>query len=105
MDISEMTIKDVMIRWPRIVAHLICHSLGYATPSCSARIILDYKQGRENWCEWIYSCYDRQPKPAIEWAIKNRHTHHGYMADYGYAYALVMRAIEQGKEPELASWF
>ena len=48
-----MTAHDVMRRWPRLTAHLIASSLGYATPTCAARILKDAKEGRENWCEWI----------------------------------------------------
>lgn len=94
-----------MARYPRITAHVICHSLGYATPSCAARILMDAKEGRENWCEWIFSCYGRDPKPAVRQAIHGRHGHRGYMAHYPQALAIVRRAIDTGREPEFASWF
>ena len=100
-----MTAHDVMRRWPRLTSHLIASSLGYATPSCAARILKDAKEGNENWCEWVYSCYNRDPKKAVDLAIKTRHTHHGFMADYNLARKLVQLAAEQGKEPLLASWF
>jgi len=102
---SKNTPGQIMQRYPRITAHIICESLGYATPSCAARILKDAKEGKENWCEWIYSCYDRDPREAVQNAIRNRHMHHGFMAEYKLALALVKRAIEKDEEPLFASWF
>ena len=97
--------QQIMRRYPRITAHVIAESLGYATPTVAARIVCDAKYRQENWCEWIYSCYDRNPLKAVQGAIRNRHAHTGYMAEYTLARALVDRAIEDGREPLLASWF
>jgi hypothetical protein len=94
-----------MKRYPRLTAHVIAESLGYASPSCSARIISDAKTGRNNYCEWIYSCYGGNPLPAVRNAIRNRHGHRGPMAEYELALALVRRAIETGDEPLFGSWF
>jgi len=102
---AELTIKDVMKKYPRITAHVIAESLGYATPSCAARILKDSIEGKENYCEWIYSCYNGDPKKAVHNAIRNRHHHEGYMAEYKLALALVKRAIETDDEPTFASWF
>jgi hypothetical protein len=102
---GEYTPGQIMQRYPRITAHIICESLGYATPSCAARILKDAKEGRENWCEWIYSCYDRDPRKAVQNAIRNRNIHEGYMAEYKLALALVKKALETGDEPIFASWF
>jgi len=102
---EDLSIKEVMARYPRITAHIIAESLGYATPSCAASILRDAIQGKENWCEWIYSCYDRDPKKAVRNAIRNRHTHDGFMAEYKLALALVKHAIEKNEEPLFASWF
>ena len=99
------TADEIMRRWPRITANVICESLGYATPSVAARILLDAYHGRENWCEWIAPCYKGDPRPAMKHAIMNRHTHEGYMADFEMAYSLVRRAIDTGDEPIFASWF
>ena len=99
------TTREVLRRYPRICAHIICESLGYATPSVAASILLAVIEGKEHWCEWIAACYGCDPRPAVANAIRTRHYHKGYMADYGHALALVMRAIKEGREPELASWF
>jgi len=94
-----------MRKWPRVTAHVICESLGYATPSKAALIILDAINDRENWCEWIYSCYGCDPRKAVRYAIQTRHYHKGYMADFHQAYALVRRYLASGDEPIFASWF
>ena len=97
--------EDYLRHYPRIVAHIICESLGYATPTRAARILMDAHQREQNWCEWIYSCYSCDPRPAVRNAIRSRHYHKGYMADYRQARAIVERAIRSGDEPLLASWF
>ena len=99
------TTDDYLARYPRICSHIIAESLGYATPSLAAMILRDAKQGKDNWCEWIYSCYERNPRRPVEAAIRNRHHHRGYMADYRVALQIVRRAIDEGKEPMFASWF
>jgi hypothetical protein len=98
-------LQAVMRRYPRIVAHIIAESLGYATPSRAASILDDAKHHRENWCEWIYACYKCDPLPAVQAAIRNRRHHKGFMAEYGAARALVSHAIATGNEPIFASWF
>ncbi len=97
--------EDYLTRYPRICAHIIAESLGYATPLCAAGILRDAKEGRENWCEWVYSCYNRDPKPVIERAIRNRKTHEGYMASYELALQIVRRQLDTGERPTFASWF
>ena len=99
------TPKEVMRRYPRITAHIIAESLGYATPSTAALILRDAKDRKENWCEWIYSCYNKDALAAVRGAIRNRHRHKGYMSEYQLAKALVDRALKDGAEPLLASWF
>ncbi|MCI0341310.1 MAG: hypothetical protein L0216_09195 [Planctomycetales bacterium] len=98
--------EDYLRRFPRLVAHVICRSLGYATPICAARILRDADRGGMNGCEWIASCYGGDPVPAVRLAIRGRHHHRGYMADYGTALALVREVLAHG-EPNgmLASWF
>jgi hypothetical protein len=94
-----------LTRYPRIIAHLICHSLGYATPSCAAGIVKDAHERKENGCEWIASCYKCDPRPAVDRAIRSRHSHRGYMAEYQQARAIVQHAIKAHSEPLFASWF
>lgn len=104
-EVKDLSIRDAMAKYPRITAHIIAESLGYATPSCAARKLKDAREGRENYCEWIYSCYDRDPLRAVQDSIKRRHYHNGFMSDYKRAYALVKQAINEGIEPLFGSWF
>jgi len=103
--IKELSVEDTMKRYPRITAHIIAESLGYATPSCAARILKDARERKENYCEWIDACYGGDPLPAVKNAIRNRHTHRGFMAEYKLALALVRRSLETGDEPLFGSWF
>ena len=57
--VNELPAREIMERYPRITAHIIAESLGYATPTCAARILKDAMEGKENHCEWIYSCYNK----------------------------------------------
>lgn len=102
---KEYSTKEIMKKYPRITAHIIAESLGYTTPSCAVAILKDVRDGKENCCEWIYSCYGSDPKKAVQDSIRNRHRHEGYMAEYKLALALVKRAIETNDEPIFASWF
>ena len=93
-----------MKRWPRLCAHIICESLGYATPALAARIVMDAKALRQNWCEWVYSCYKGDPVPVVKDAIRSRHYHRGPMSEYLRGLAAVCKSL-QGDEPLFASWF
>ena len=104
-EVKDLSVKDTMSRYPRITAHIVAESLGYATPSCAARILKDAREGKKNYCEWVYSCYTTDPQKAVHDAIRNRHYHTGLMADYKRALGLVKRSIETGDEPLLGSWF
>lgn len=99
------TPDEFMRRYPRVTAHIIAESLGYATPTTAARIGLDGLHGRENWCEYVYTCFDRDARACLERAIKLRHHHRGYMAEYGLAKRLVDHYLNTGDEPVFASWF
>jgi hypothetical protein len=96
---------EFMRRYPCVTAHIIAESLGYATPRAAARIGLDGLNDGDNWCELIYSCYDRNAREALQNSIIRRHFHKGPMAEYKLAKALVDRAIEEDKHPLFASWF
>jgi len=100
-----MKLYDIVKRYPRLTAHIIAESLGYACPSTAGGIIKSYLEGRKNYCEWVYCCFKGNPKPVIERAWKNRHYHKGFMADYKLALAIVRKYIKTGQEPLFASWF
>jgi hypothetical protein len=102
---SENPRLAIAARCPRLVAHLICHSLGYATPQTAADILAAAHGREEHYCEWIDACYQRDPLPAVRHAIQGRHSHSGPMAEYGQALLLVVTWLVQGRQPDLASWF
>lgn len=97
---GTVTPEFVLRRWPRLVAHVMCYSSGYASPLCAARIIADMKGGRENYCEWIWSCHSRNPRTAVELAIVSRHHHRGFLGEYASALVNVMRE-HRGTNPTL----
>ena len=85
-------------KYPRLVAHLICCSLGYFTPQSAANAISFYKNGKAFFCEW-YSHMTKYAKDnltgdyfdekicrrvgreTLNLAFIGRHHHHGYMAE------------------------
>ena len=99
------TPSDYLREYPHVCAHVICESLGYASPTKAAMIMMHGHRGEPDYCEWIDACYSGDARRALEDAIRHRHGHKGYMAEFKLAYALVQRANETGQEPELASWF
>ena len=101
---EEPTREQVLRKYPRICAHIICESLGYACPSTAACILRDAMYNRPNYCEWIATCYRGNARHCVDRSVQYRHTHSGYMAEYKLALAIVMRALRTGKEPMLASW-
>lgn len=103
--IADMSRDQIIARYPRIVAHIICHSLGYATPSVAASILKAAATRTPHWCEWIACCYNTDAKKAVRHAIENRHHHRGFMQDYRHACRIVKEAIDAQNEPLLASWF
>ena len=103
---EKPTDPDEFIReYPRITSHLIAESLGYFTPRSAAIAALDAINDRENWCEYIYTCFDRDARACLERAVRNRHLHKGYMAEYRLARRIVDDYIETGRNPMFASWF
>jgi hypothetical protein len=103
--INQMSLAEVRRRWPRVTAHLIAESLGYATPDKAAFIIKDALLGEPNYSEWVLACYQGDASKPLRAAIRNRHYHTGFMADYRQALAIV-RAVNQGEPgPIFASWF
>lgn len=103
--IHEMTFEDVRQRWPRVTAHVIAESLGYATPDRAASIVRDGLLEQRNWCEWVDACYHGDARRVLNDSIRNRRYHKGYMAEYRIALQIVRRANETGNGPVFASWF
>ena len=121
------TRQEILDRYPILVGHMICHSLGYFTPEGAAGALLAYIQGEEHYCEWYSHMtglrlqHNGSPNPAsdtewkrevlkvgkevVEWAFRYRRGHTGYMSHYPQAKALVEHVRAGGQGPVFASWF
>ena len=119
------TPEEVLRRYPRLIAHLICESLGYYTPGHAANTVMAYQAGLSWGGEWhdhlaqgrlgrkgrrpTSEEYDEEMRRinhvVIRWAFERRHTHRGAMAHYPQARAIVDGVNQGCKPPMLASWF
>ena len=110
--------QDIFERYPIILGHLICESLGYFTPGAAANALLSYIRWEPFVCEWythMGGMYKGEwpndqkllevGRQVVERTVRGRHRHAGYMAHYPQARALVEHVRSGGKGPELASWF
>ena len=102
--------EEIMARYPRLTAHLICESLGYFSPRAAAMAIRDHKMKMENACEW-YIDMMRGGKSLLEigadtiaQAFRRRRSHEGYMAEYTLARALVERETAGAPGLIFSSW-
>ncbi len=96
---------------PALVSHLICESLGYFTPEGAAGAILAVVQNRHAPANGTstWRCGRRSledvGRDTVRRAIRSRHHHRGFMAEYKHARALVDRLVRTGESPTFASWF
>jgi hypothetical protein len=111
--------RDVLQRYPRIIAHMICESLGYFTVNSAANALLAYIEKKSYYCEWFdhmagfqkVGTYEERmqhiTQRTMRDAIRNRKGHRGYMAEYKHAIGLVKAELErEGVTSQmLASWF
>lgn len=102
---EKWTRFEYLKRFPRLTAHIICFSLGYASPMVAADILRAADHGEPHYCEWIDAIYGNNPLPAVKGAFECRAMHVGYMAEFARAYALVEREIGHPGQQMLASWF
>ena len=117
MEIDPLTTPDVpispqqaLVRYPNVIAHLICHSLGYFTPLAAAQAVADYRNDEENWSEWYIhmASADRSflqvGRETIQQAIRSRRHHQGFMAHYPAARAAVQAEIDRTLSITLMTW-
>lgn len=106
--------REVIVKYPRLVAHLMCESLGYFCPLSAANAIAAYINNETFACEWYVHMAggSREAllevnKRTIKRAFENRHRHKGYMADMNYARQLVWRELENEgiSHGMFAGWF
>jgi hypothetical protein len=93
-------------RCKRIIAHIIAESLGYASPDCALHILDDAVNNRQNFCEWVWECFNSNPLPVVVQAIRNRHFHFGFMRSYKQARVVINERIQNVDTTMagLASW-
>lgn len=121
--------QDILRKYPRLTAHLVCHSLGYFTPESAAGAILAHVQKRSSYSEWYmtmvggvlrergYSAENRASeeeteaaflevgRKALRRSFRYRRSHRGYMAEYRQARSLVERSRQTGDSGALfMSW-
>jgi hypothetical protein len=116
----EMSQRETLLRYPRVIAHLICESLGYFSPMSAANAVVMHKLGNPFACEWYsHMCHCRTKqyfndeelvkigKEVLGRAIRYRKNHAGYMAEYDLAISLVRREVNKkgATSGMLASWF
>ncbi len=108
---ATTSLEEILARYPRLAAHLICESLGYFTPHAAANAIKHYVLGMPFYCEWYVHMAGPSREAVIavgrqvlERAVRYRHRHRGFMAHYPLARAIVKDAL-QGHGPIFASWF
>ncbi len=111
--IRPSTQQEVLARYPRLVGHLICCSLGYFTPGAAANAVVAHIRGESNGCEWythMAQGWDTDKllqvgRETLASAFRQRHHHQGYMSEYRQAKALVDHVRQGGQGPVFASWF
>lgn len=102
--------QEVLRRYPRLTAHLVCESLGYLTPGAAANAILSHIQKQGFACEW-YLDMTRKDRSLIQvneniisMAFGQRHFHTGFMADHRSAQAMVENELNGGRPATLMAW-
>ena len=102
--------QEVLRRYPRLTAHLVCESLGYLTPLAAANAILSHIQAQEFACEWYLDMarhghsLTRVNENIISMAFRHRHFHTGFMADHRSALAMVEKELNGGQPATLMAW-
>jgi len=106
------TRHEILRRYPRLVSHSICESLGYFTPEAAAGAVLAVLENRACACEWFLHMAGVRGRSlqevghdTLRRAIRNRRYHRGFMVEYTHARVLVERLIKTGDSPMFASWF
>ena len=106
-----MTAEEVLKRYPRLTAHLICESLGYFTPRSAALAIQSHRAERAHACEWYLHLSGNGRSllqvgaDTLRRAFRNRRHHRGYIAHYPQARELVERERRRpGPGTVLSSW-
>ena len=103
---KEYSIDDVIKKYPCIISHLIAESLGYFSVRNAGFCLLAAIENREDWSEYILTCFGGRAIDCLRKSIEMRHCHKGYMASFKRAKITVDNYLKNKSEPcfGLASW-
>lgn len=100
---------EALRRWPRVVAHVICESLGCLSPIGAAGVVSGAYTGYwpEGGSEYMDHCHYGDCARALGNAVYGRRYHSGFMAEYRQARLLVAAEIKGNTDPVVlfGSWF
>ncbi len=103
-------LEEIVARYPRLIAHMVCESLGYLTPLAAANAPKHHVLEQPFACEWYIHMagWGREGllavnRSVVEMAFRRRHHHSGYIAHYPTARAIVAEALRR-HPPAFASW-
>lgn len=117
---QKMTREAALRRYPRLISHMICESLGYFSPLCAANALAHHINGTPFPCEWYsHICHCRGQglfhddtlvqvgRDVVNAAFESRHRHQGPMSEYALALELVQAERHKAGATQglLASWF
>jgi len=112
---AELSPHEILLRHPRLCAHMICESIGYLSEIPAAISLLSYLRGTgiatERNMHWQGTHYQRTgnqislleiSKIQITDSFKFRHNHLGYMAEYAHALFSIERELNwnQNNHPQ-----
>ena len=85
---------DVIARYPRLLAHMVCESRWTLSSYGAAKALRDYIQGRPSLCKWFFNLSHSTgcsladaPKAALGEAFARRHQHRDYSSAKAQVYA------------------
>ena len=105
-----MTIDEAIQRYPILLSHMICESLGYFTPRSAANALAAHKNGHDSASElFMHLSGDGKTlretgRDFIDSAFRRRMHHRGFMAHHLQARRIV-EAERAGASPRrFSSW-
>lgn len=102
---SKLTIKDALRRWPRLVAHMVCESLGELEIEEAAVVLLTHRRGSQPINSFFVRIQSFSPGAGledvrecfIESTIKRRHSHESPLLSYAAVRETVFDSIGRSR--------
>ena len=110
---AAMNGREAARRYPNIVAHMMCESLGYFSAGSAANALAAHINGKEWACEgYVHMSADGRSLLQIgadvirnATSLRARQRHHGHMSNIDAAKMMVKEFVETQGGPQLAAWF